>query len=221
MMNISSSWNALTGRETCRLQIDVTGNSPADALRMVLEEGKRAAKAAGGPAHEQWHAWTVGWRNYAEQAEKLAASLHVTNDRLRSDLAEAIAKRDEALIDLSNARRELDDARSGRAKAQDRRERWRKRAETAGELAASMQAQRDEARAEVARLRAELKQARTISATPTPGVEPIGQPPIVTLPVRRPNPTPTPAPKITDLLAAILAAVEAIRDDLASQGPIR
>ncbi len=32
MMNVSSSWNALTGEESCRLMIDVAGRTPADAV---------------------------------------------------------------------------------------------------------------------------------------------------------------------------------------------
>lgn len=84
--------------------------------------------------------------------------------------------------------------------------------------------ERDEARAEVERLRAELKreQAQRVAVG-------VGGP----LPVRlcpgragRPlevedEPSPSPSPKIADLLSAILAVVEQIRDDLYSQGTTR
>ncbi len=77
-------------------------------------------------------------------------------DRLRAEVADLRAERDEA-------RAHLHEARALAAQLHQRRDRWRERHEAAVYVSDFIQAQRDEARAEVERLRQQLRQARVVA----------------------------------------------------------
>ena len=128
-MRITRGWDSFARTEHCRLQIDVTGRSPADALRMVLSHADNLAALEGGDAAEALRAWANEdkvaklaerrdrWRKRADDAELHRDAYVSAHHDMISELQETCNRADALRVEVENLRSELAEVKAHRDKA--------------------------------------------------------------------------------------------------------